>query len=64
MTTYAELAARLLREAATMFRALTAEDPDTNHQLSEFSRLYDQVADLVETNPLGRLDDGGDSMQA
>ena len=51
MTTNAELAAKLLREAATMFRSLGAPDPDLAQRLDEFAGVYEQVADLVEQNP-------------
>ncbi len=56
MTTNAELAAKLLREAATIFRTLGAPDPELGGRLDEFASVYDQVADLVEQNPSGVLE--------
>jgi hypothetical protein len=55
MTTHAELAAKLLREAATMFRSLGAPDPELGERLNEFASIYEQVADLVEQDPTGLL---------
>ena len=56
MTTHADLAAKLLREAATMFRSLGAPDPDLAQRLDEFAGVYEQVADLVQQDPLGALE--------
>jgi hypothetical protein len=54
--THAELAARLLREAATMFRAFGAPHAELNQRLGESAAIYEQVADLVEQNPNGEVD--------
>lgn len=55
MTTHADLAAKLLREAAIMFRAMGGSDEEFTNRLQEFAALYEQVAALVETDPLGEL---------
>jgi hypothetical protein len=55
MTTHAELAARLLREAAVIFRTAQWGDASLQERLAEFSRLYDRVADLVESEPTSEL---------
>lgn len=55
MTTHANLAARLLREAATMFRAMSGPDQELAKRLQDFATLYEQVAELVEAEPLGEL---------
>lgn len=55
MTTNAELAARLLREAAVIFRTAQWSDASLQERLAAFSRLYDRVADLVETAPNNEL---------
>jgi hypothetical protein len=55
MTTHAELAARLLREAAVIFRTAQWGDASLQERLAEFSRLYDRVADLVESEPTREL---------
>lgn len=56
MTTHAQLAARLLREAATIFRTLGAPDPELGGRLDEFASVYEQVADLLEQDPTGVLE--------
>jgi hypothetical protein len=56
MTTYAELAARLLRDAATMFRSMGGDDAELGQRVQEFAQVYDQVADLVESDPTGSVD--------
>ena len=55
MTTHADLAAKLLREAATMFRAMSGPDQELAKRLHDFATLYDQVAEMVEADPLGEL---------
>lgn len=55
MTTHADLAAKLLREAATMFRAMSGPDEELAKRLNDFATLYEQVADLAEADPLGEL---------
>jgi len=56
MATHAEIAAKLLREAATFYRAVGTDHPNLNEQMNEFARVYEGVADLVETDPMGDLD--------
>jgi hypothetical protein len=56
MTTYAELAARLLRDAATMFRSMGGDDAELGQRVEEFAQVYDQVADLVESDPTGSIE--------
>ncbi|MFO1118927.1 MAG: hypothetical protein U1E38_01940 [Rhodospirillales bacterium] len=55
MTTHADLAAKLLREAAIMFRAMSGMNEELTQKLDEFAGLYEQVADLVEADPLAVL---------
>ena len=55
MTTHADLAAKLLREAAIMFRAMSGSNEELAQRLDEFAALYEQVADLVEADPLAVL---------
>jgi hypothetical protein len=56
MTTHADLAAKLLREAAIMFRAMSGPDEEFAKRLHDFAALYEQVAHLVESDPLGKLE--------
>lgn len=56
MTTHAELAARLLREAAVIFRTINLPDAEVQQRLDMFGKLYERVADLVEKGPTDPLD--------
>jgi len=56
MTSYADLAAKLLRDAGTFFRNVGAQNPAIADQMNDNAAVYEQVADLVEANPLGQLD--------
>ena len=53
---HAELAGRLLKDAATFFRTLAAENEPIAEQMNENANVYDQIGDLVEKDPLGILD--------
>lgn len=53
--TSATAAAKLLRDAATFFRGLAAENTRLAEQMVANARVFDQVAELVAGNPLGRL---------
>jgi hypothetical protein len=53
MATHAQIAARLLRDAATFFRNVAIQNEPLRDQLNDNAAVYDQVADLVESNPEG-----------
>jgi hypothetical protein len=57
-TTYAQLAAKLLRDAATFFRNVGEQNQPLKDQMNDNAAVYDQVADLIEKNPNGELDLG------
>ncbi len=57
MPSHAEIAARLLRDAATFFRAVGEQNDALRDQMTENADVFEQVAVLVETNPLGELED-------
>ena len=61
MATYAQVAARLLRDAAKFFRNVAAQNEPLREQMEDNATVYEQLADLVESNPLGELDLGEDS---
>ena len=48
MATYAHLAAKLLRDAATFFRNVGAQNQPLKEQMDDNASVYEQVADLVE----------------
>jgi hypothetical protein len=58
--TYAELAARLLRDAGDFFAHLAKDNPDMAEAMLENAEMYAQVADLVEKDPLATLPVGED----
>jgi len=53
MATHARIAARLLRDAATFFRNIGDENPGLKEQMHDNANVYDQVADLLDADPLG-----------
>lgn len=60
MPTYANLAAKLLRDAARFFRNVGEQNPPLQEQMMDNATVYEQVADLLEKDPLGHLPDGPD----
>lgn len=57
MPSHAEIAARLLRDAATFFRAVGEQNDALRDQMTENADVFEQVAILVETNPTGELEE-------
>ncbi|WEJ31697.1 hypothetical protein [Devosia sp. SD17-2] len=56
-----ELAAKLLRDAATFFSAIGEQNPPLKIQMEENGIIFRQVADLVLHDPLGMITDGSDT---
>lgn len=56
MPTHAELAAQLLRDAAGFFKALSDQNQELKDQMLENADVFEQVADLVEKDPLGQIE--------
>lgn len=63
MATYAQIAARLLRDAATFFRNVGEQNEPLREQMNDNATVYDQVADLLEKQPLGELHLDDDAAQ-
>jgi len=57
MPSHAELAAKLLRDAATFFKTIAEQNPPLKEQMDENADVFEQVADLVETNPTGMIEE-------
>lgn len=57
MPTHAQLAAKLLRDAAAFFKTLGTENPPLKEQMDENAAVFEQVADLVEADPTAELND-------
>ena len=55
MPTHAELAVRLLNDAADFFDALGENNEPLKAQMSENSTVFEQMASLLEQNPQGEL---------
>jgi hypothetical protein len=53
MASLAQIAARLLRDATTFFRNVALQNEPLREQLHDNAAVYEQVADLVESNPNG-----------
>ena len=58
MITHAQLAAKLLKDAAVFFRTIGEQNPPLKIQMDENANVFEQVADLVEQNPVGVIDEG------
>ena len=50
---HAELAARLLRDAAKFFETIGEQNKPLEDQMKENATVFVQVADLVESDPTG-----------
>jgi len=57
MPSHAELAAKLLRDAAAFFKTIAEQNPPLKDQMDENSDVFEQVADLVETDPNGQIEE-------
>lgn len=58
MITHAQLAAKLLRDAAVFFRTIGEQNPPLKVQMEENANVFEQVAGLVENEPVGVIDEG------
>ena len=53
MATHAEIAAKLLRDAASFFRTLGAENPALDEQMQDNATVFDQVTASAAERPVG-----------
>ncbi len=60
MATYVQLASKLLRDAALFFRNVGAQNEPLKEQMNDNASVYEQVADLLEKDPMGALEFGED----
>ena len=56
MTTHAELAAKLLQDAANFFRNVGDQNEPIKEQMHDNANVYDQVAELLAQDPTGVLE--------
>ncbi len=54
MPTHAELASRLLKDAAGFLRSLAGQDAAVKKKMDENAAIYEQVSALVGENPTGK----------
>lgn len=59
MPSHAQLAARLLRDAAQFFKTIGEQNPQLKTQMDENANVFDQVAALVEQDPNGVIEEQG-----
>ncbi len=64
MATYVDLGAKLLRDAATFFRNIGEQNAPLKEQMDDNANVYEQVADLLEKDPMGELDLEGENDNA
>lgn len=57
MPSHAELAGKLLRDAAAFFKTIAEQNPPLKDQMDENADVFEQVADLVETDPNGQIEE-------
>lgn len=57
MPSHSQLAAKLLRDAATFFRNIAEQNEPLKEQMTENASVFDQVADLVEHDPNGVIEE-------
>ena len=55
MPSHAELAGKLLVDAATFFRTLAEQNADLNAQMTENATVFEQMASLITQDPTGDL---------
>ena len=54
--THAQLAGKLLQDAGDFFRTLAEQNEPIKEQMEENARVFDQLGQLVSTDPLGVMD--------
>lgn len=57
MPSHSELAAKLLRDAAAFFQTIAEQNPPLKEQMDENADVFKQVADLVEADPNGIIEE-------
>lgn len=56
MPTHAELASKLLADAATFFRTLADQNEELKEQMTENANVFEQMSGLVAQDPQGQLE--------
>lgn len=56
MATHSEIAAKLLRDAATFFKSVGEQNAPLEQEMTENAAVYEQIAQLIESDPTGEID--------
>lgn len=56
IVTHADLAVRLLRDAAGFFRNVAEQNPALAEQMNDNADVYDKVADKLALDPLAEIE--------
>ncbi len=56
MPTHAELASKLLVDAATFFKTLAEQNEDLSEQMTENATVFEQMGSLIAHDPEGALE--------
>lgn len=56
MATHADLASKLLRDAAAFFRNVGEQNEPLKEQMNDNADVYEQVAELLDQDPTAELD--------
>jgi len=56
MATYSSLATKMFHDSAVFSRKLGEENPRVKEQMGDDAVVYEQVADLLENDPLAEID--------
>ncbi len=57
MLTHAQLAAKLLRDAAVFFRTIGEQNPPLKIQMDELAVVYEKGAEMIEHDPMGVIEE-------
>jgi len=57
MPTHAEIAGKLLSDAANFFMTLSEQNPDIQKEMTENATVFQQMAQLISQDPEGQIDD-------
>ncbi len=54
--THGQLGGKLLKDAASFFRTIGEQNEPIKEQMLQNAEIYDQIGDLVASNPLGQAE--------
>lgn len=57
MPTHAELAGKLLKEAAEFFKTIAKQNPSIGKEMGEQAATFEQMSHLITKDPQGKIED-------